>query len=281
MLTGYFNCYKEFSIQYYKNIKRILLPYLIISVLTWLVLSTDHSVMTLILGTLGFKIIGYAWFVEMFIGLYLIVPFLNMIVEKVFSSNNKKMIYGLFAVLIFMTSLPPLVDRGEYRLVPNYWMACFPVLLYFTGAYIRHFKPVIKRKMLAIIIICVIYLQFPIINYLKLSVLGGGSLSNPLGPYYAIPGYVAMTLIFVLLYQIRMESTFVRKCVTAVSLASYEMFLFSYLCDRLIYPWFLNRFYVDQPSFLLWFVPIIFIVLLSSYLLSMLYKHSIAVFEKH
>lgn len=44
MLTGYFNCQKEFSAKYYKNIKRVLLPYVVISILTWIVLSANHSI---------------------------------------------------------------------------------------------------------------------------------------------------------------------------------------------------------------------------------------------
>ncbi|EIC71970.1 acyltransferase family protein [Bacteroides sp. D2] len=180
MLTGYFNCKKEFSSKYYSNIKRVLIPYAIISVLTWAVLSTNHSIKELILATLGYKIIGYAWYVEMFIGLYLCVPFLNMVVEKVFNSDDKKLIYGLFVVLIFMTSLPPLVDRGEFRIVPNYWQMCFPILLYFTGAYIRSFQPAIRHKVLIALVICVIYLQYPIVNYLKIGIIGGGESAEPI-----------------------------------------------------------------------------------------------------
>ena len=174
MLSGYFNCTKDFSVQYYKNIKRILLPYLFISVLTWAVLSADHSVAALVFGAIGFKTIGYAWFVEMFIGLYLIVPFLNIVIKHVFTSNNKNMLYGLFAVLIFMTSLPPLVDRGTYRIVPDYWMSCFPVLLYITGAYIRYYQPAIVHKVWAVIVISSIYLLYPLINYMNVTILGGG-----------------------------------------------------------------------------------------------------------
>lgn len=165
MLTRYFNCKKEFSVQYYKNIKRILIPYVVISVITWAILSCSHSLEELIFGTLGYTTIGYAWYVEMFIGLYLCIPFLNIVVEKVFTSENRRMIIGLFVILIFMTSLPPLIDRGDYRFVPNYWQACFPVLLYFTGAYIRYFQPVIERKLLAILATAFIYLQYHISNW--------------------------------------------------------------------------------------------------------------------
>lgn len=268
MLTGYFNCRKEFSVKYYKNIKRVLLPYVVISILTWAVLSSDHSIKELFFGTLGYKTIGYAWYVEMFIGLYLCVPFLNIVVEKVFNSGNRKLIYGFFLVLIFMTSLPPLVDRGEYRIIPNYWQMCFPVLLYFTGAYIRYFQPVIKPKVWAVLTIGLIYLQYPIVNYLKIKLIGGGGMPNLLGPYYAFPGYVAMTLLFVLLYKVKINSPIFCRVVTSVSLMSYEMFLFSYLCDRLIYLHVIEWVYIDQNSFIVWFVPITFSVLIVSYILA-------------
>lgn len=173
MLSGYFNCRKEFSVKYYKNIKRILVPYVVISILTWGTLSVNHSIKHLVLGTLGYNIIGYAWYVEMFIGLYLCIPFINIVLEKVYSSGNRNMIYVFFIILIFMTSLPPLVDRGNIRIVPNYWQMCFPVLLYATGAYIRYFQVRIKHRAFAVVSICAIYLQYPIINYLKVSLIGG------------------------------------------------------------------------------------------------------------
>lgn len=280
MLTGYFNCKKEFSFQYYKNIKRILVPYLIISVITWGVLSTSHSVVELVLGTLGYKIIGYAWYVEMFIGLYLSVPFLNMIVEKVFTSNDKKMIYGLYGILIFMTSLPPLVDRGEYRLIPNYWQMCFPVLLHFTGAYIRYFQPIINRKVLAWSAIAGIYFLYPVADCLKQSMVGGGNFANPFGPYYALPGYIAMTMLFILLYKVDIRSAFFKKIVTNVSLLSYEMFLFSYLCDKLIYRWVMDNYYTNQSEFTIWFLPITVSVLVFSYILSYMYNNVGSLFKK-
>lgn len=279
MLTGYFNCKKEFSAQYYKGIKRILIPYVVISVTTWLMLSENHSIKELILGTLGYRIIGYAWYVEMFIGLYLCIPFLNMIVKNVFASGNKRTIIGLFGVLVFMTSLPPLIDRGNYRMVPDYWQACFPVLLYFTGAYIRYFQPEIKRKTVATLAIVLIYLQHPISNWLYVNIVGGG-IVNAFGPYYAIPGYVAITLLFVLLYKVHIENFMLKSVITNISIVSYEMFLFSYLCDRLIYPYVMEYYYTTQSDFTILFIPITLTVLVLSYFLAFVYNKIVVLFEK-
>lgn len=281
MLTGYFNCFKKITISYYKNIAKVLVPYFSISFVTWIVLSKSHSVMELILGTLGFKIIGYAWYVEMFIGLYLIIPFLNIVLEHVFNAGDKRIMYAMFAILVCMTSLPALVNRGDYRLVPNYWTSSFPVLIYAIGAYIRVYKPIIKRKILATIVICIIYFQYPILNYCgNVFFSVGANLPNILGPYYAVPGCLAMTLLFILIYQYKLSNITLRRFVTRISLVSYEMYLFSYLCDRIIYPYFMEHYYINQSSFLIWFVPITLVVLVSSYMLSAVYKHFITIFKK-
>ena len=182
------------------------------------------------------------------------------------------MIYTLFAVLIFMTALPTWIDRKDIKIVPDFWRMCFPVLLYITGAYIRYFQPTIKHRWLSILIICAIYLQFPILNYLKVAFIGGDEFANLLGVYYALPNYIAMTLVFLHLYKLNIRNHTVSGVVTKISLASYEMYLFSYMCDRLIYPVVMNRFYTDQSSFTVWFLPITLTVVVMSYILSTLYR---------
>lgn len=143
MLTGFLNTRKALSKDYYKGIKRVLVPYLIISVVTWAVLSVDHSVKELVLGILGFKAVGYAWYVEMYIGLFLLIPFLNMVLRQVFDNGQTKY---LLLTALFMTALPPLLNRGDTHLVPGFWMMTFPITFYVIAAAIREYKPHLKRK---------------------------------------------------------------------------------------------------------------------------------------
>lgn len=142
MLTGFLCCRKALSTNYYKGIKKAIIPYLIISIVTWLVLS-DHSLKGLALGVLGFKTVGYAWYVEMYIGLFLLIPFLNMALRQVFDNGQTKY---LLLTALFLTALPPLLNRGDIKLVPGFWTMTFPATYYIIGAIIREYQPHLKRK---------------------------------------------------------------------------------------------------------------------------------------
>ncbi|RGV64977.1 hypothetical protein DWW05_20830 [Bacteroides thetaiotaomicron] len=138
----------------------------------------------------------------------------------------------------------------------------------------------IKRKVLATWAICAIYLQYPLINWIKINIVcNEGNLPNLFGPYYALPGYIAMTLLFVVLYKVELRLRPIEKVVTSVSLASYEMFLFSYLCDQLIYPLVMERFYTNQNSFIVWFIPVTLTILITSYILASIYRRVMGQFE--
>ena len=145
----------------------------------------------------------------------------------------------------------------------------FPCATVFYGSIIWYFQPVIKRKVLATWAICI-----------KINIVcNEGNLPNLFGPYYALPGYIAMTLLFVVLYKVELRLRPIEKVVTSVSLASYEMFLFSYLCDQLIYPLVMERFYTNQNSFIVWFIPVTLTILITSYILASIYRRVMGQFE--
>jgi len=81
MLTGYLNCRKKLEFSYYSRLQRVIVDYLFISIITYFVLnySSGYSAGALIKGILSFHTINYAWYVEMYIGLFLLIPFLNVL----------------------------------------------------------------------------------------------------------------------------------------------------------------------------------------------------------
>ncbi len=168
MLSGYLCCTKKFSLTYYKGIARVLIAYLIISLITWCVLSPSHSLSELVWGVLGFKTIGYAWYIEMYIGLFLLIPFINMIVEKVHESNNRQMLWVLIATMLLLTAIPTMVSRGGHVIVSRYWEMNFPVTFYLVGAYIRLYQPRLSWKWWPAVFV------IPAINLISSELMGGG-----------------------------------------------------------------------------------------------------------
>lgn len=256
MLSGYLCCKKEFSLGYYKGLKRILVPYLVISLITWGVLSSDYSLVELLKGVFGFKIIGYAWYIEMYLGLFLLMPFVNIVIRVVYESNDKYLLWALIATSILLTSLPTIVSRQGNVFLSRYWEMNFPITFYLIGAYIKIFQPQLSWKYL---LPAIFILSFDLI----ISVLFGGELLNFTGAYYGLVNMAAVYILFVLFYQIK--TTPCRTVITSISMCSLEMYLFSFVIDKTLYPVIIGCFYTTQSEFLFWFVPITCCLLILDY----------------
>ena len=273
LLTGFLCSGKTLSRNYYKGIKKTLIPYLIISLITWAVLS-NHSLKGLLLGVLGFKTIGYAWYVEMYFGLFLLIPFLNMVLRQVFDSGRTKY---LILTALFLTALPPLLNRGDIKLMPGFWMMTFPVTYYIIGATIREYQPHLKKKGLWLLGAMALYAVAPVSEYVTLKWCGVKiSLS---ASYYSLINTAAASIVFMLLYDVQKVPLWFVKTATFISSLTYEMFLFSYMFDRLVYPFFMERFYTTQSEFIIWFVPIVLTVFTFSLIAAWLYKLFSKVFD--
>lgn len=265
MLSGYFCCTKEFSLKYYKGITKVLYSYIFVSIVTWGILSAGHSPVELLLGVLGYKTIGYAWYIEMYIGLFLLIPLINIVLAKIF--ENKCQAQIMLLILAFLFSFPTAIDRGQYKLVPAYWLSGFPVLCYCMGAYIRHFQPTLRRRYLAISIAFVISAISPCFSLCYNTLTGGDkTYFSVFGAYYSIPYLIMDFLLFLSLYKTERLPKQIEAPITSIALSSLEIFLFSYMFDQLLYPLVMQRFYVDQSSFLIWFAPMVLIILFLSWL---------------
>ena len=141
MLTGYLNCRKKLERGYYPKIGRVLLDYLVISVITYLVLEfhNGYSLKDLLKGIFSFHTINYAWYIEMYIGLFLLIPFLNILWKELCETHNATGPVCLIGTLILLSSLPDFTNRYGFYLLPAYWNKLWILVYYCAGAYIRTF----------------------------------------------------------------------------------------------------------------------------------------------
>ena len=146
MLTGYLNCNKTPTKQYYIGMVRVLVAYLVFSIITILFrkyyLAEDLDLLRWIKRIFNYSAIPYAWYIEMWIGLAMLAPFLNYMYKGIPTRNQKLLLLGsLFA----MTSLPDLFNRYGLYLVPAYFSkAAYPLMFYFIGCFIREYQPLVK-----------------------------------------------------------------------------------------------------------------------------------------
>ena len=146
ILTGYLNINKTPTAKYYKGMVRVLVAYLFFSIVTIAFrkyyLGEELSIVQWILKIFNYSAIPYAWYIEMWIGLALLTPFLNYLYHAIPSVRQKLL---LIVTLFVMTALPDLCNRYGIYLMPGYFaQACYPLMFYFMGTFIREYQPTIK-----------------------------------------------------------------------------------------------------------------------------------------
>ena len=140
LLTGYLKCEKPFSKSYYRS----LLPILVGYGLTCLV---SFPIRHFLQGEqksfyqwfeLAVTFGNYAWYIEMYIGLLLISPFINLALGQL---KGPKQLYWAAGTMFVISALPSVT---AINLIPDYWTSLYPVTYYVIGAVIRKLQPQLK-----------------------------------------------------------------------------------------------------------------------------------------
>ena len=264
LLTGYLNTKKEIVPRYYKGCVRILGSYLLFSVATiafrHYYLGEEKSIVDWGHQILSFSAIPYAWYIEMWIGLFLLTPFLNILYRNIPSKGQKQI---LLLSLYLLTALPDLFNRYGMHLVPGYWAICYPLFFYFAGSYIKEYQPTLAtwKAWGAILAICLIN---PVFNLLfihdhSMIQVAGGTTGVFSGPMYI--------LFFLICYRWNTNSHIIRTALESISKLSLDIFLCCYIFDALWYPLFQQwTGYATPAEAGPWFLVIVPTLFLSSYL---------------
>lgn len=251
MLTGYLCCDRKIEKSGWRGWKKVMLSYLLFSILMALVRifyeGEKLGVGDVVKGMLSFSLIPYAWYVEMWIGLFLMAPFINHFFQSL--PSRKVQLLAIF-VLAIVTLPSDLTNRYGLYILPQYWNAMYPIVLYMAGCYVRQYKPKLSKPRLSIILLIVIF-SSPIINlyviyptYLHL--LGGR------GGVFSVFMAVGAFLLF---YDMKLKGA-AASFVRIWALCSFDIFLSSAIFDRLLYPEWMSRYFSDQSQFGL-FLPLV------------------------
>ncbi len=133
ILTGYLKSSKKLEKGYYRSLAPILMGYFLTCVFSFpirhFLLDEKLTVAQWIEKMVTFA--NYGWYVEMYIGLFLIAPFINMALD---SSKTPKQLHAFALTMVFLTALPSIT---ALNFIPDYWNALYPVTYYVLGAVIR------------------------------------------------------------------------------------------------------------------------------------------------
>ena len=277
LLTGYLMRKQQLCLAYYAKIRKTLIIYLLASAACIIFrLLHEKEKWDILWGYLSFKGAPYAWYIEMYIGLFLLIPFLNLAYNGVKTKKGK---LALIATLLILTSLPAVLNvynfsaegwwsspsvSGTYqKLVPAWWTGIYPLTYYFIGAYISEFQVKLNRKLNLGLIVLFAGLT-GLYNYWRSA--GGKFVTGSWGSYHSLFVAVNATLLFLFLIHkdYSKRPAVYKKALHLVSDLTLGAYLISFIFDKLFYP-ILAKHVPDVPSKLPWYLLIVPAVFVCSY----------------
>ena len=231
MSTGFLQIDKEikFNLTYIKKLKYIIIPYLVVSCFTILInvffLNKTVNIPSMLFGITGN---GYAWYVGMYLGLYMLIPFLNVGWNNL-DKNGKR---TLLVILFCLTSLPHLFNiKATY--LPSYFTQLYPTFYYFLGGYIKQYEP---HKNIKKSLFIITYFVSALLYTLFLLFVNYGNALNTIDAYfddYKIPFIVICSIsVFCILLKINIKH---KNTLSQTSILSFSAYLFSWIPDNFLF----------------------------------------------
>lgn len=264
LLTGYLMNCKILQKGYYKGIYHTLETYIIVSIIVLLFkyyYMKNIDIKNGFFSILGVNANGYAWYVEMYIGLFLLIPFLNIIWNGL---HTKKEHVTLIITLMICTTFPTVFTMFHFfegkSVFPDWWVSLYPIMYYYVGAYIKKYSLTrISPKVLLGLLSCTI-ISFGIINFFISH--GGHFLEGEYNKWYGFQNVINSILLFLAILNIKLDRlpVIIKKVIIKISQISFGIYLISYIFDNMFYPIF--NISVSNAKIKLWgffiMVPLVF-----------------------
>jgi len=291
LVTGYLMGTKKIEIEkkHYKKVIPILITVFFISFIVVILrryyFKDPGSLLSRLASIVSFNAaVNFYWYIEMYLGLFLIIPFINILYQNI----NKKNKQYLIIILLILTHNSFLTAGIPFRnkllvVLGDYWFDFYPITFYFIGAYIAEFKPKIKKSILllaGLLVMAITNLLHIFISYsleTKLPV-------NSVVKHNSLLIAVISVIVFLLLYDLIIKNKKIEKIVVKLSNLTLEIYLFSYIIERLVYPYFIENYFVNQSKFTIYILlttPIIYILsVIASLLKEFIFKIGTQIFNK-
>ena len=238
ILTGYLQGGKDIepSKKYYLRLLKIIIPYSVITLIVWVFGVTlrlePYINSNLITSLFGFERNGYSWYVAMYIGLYLLIPYLN---KLYMSLETKRKRLGLIISLLVVIAVPSIMNNF-IQLAPSYWMIpLYPILYYYAGSYIRDYPPKAGKLISTLISLSCIGITgaFTIAK----NTFGETIKWGPIDEYYGLFVFVEAVAVFNFFLHINTSKTskITRKIFATLSDSVFCAYLISVVTDLSIY----------------------------------------------
>lgn len=233
ILSGFVMNQKKFSLSYYLGILKTITIYVLASVFCLIYASINNpiSFKDAILKIFNFSGAPYSWYIEMYLGLFFLVPFLNLAYHGL---TNKKQKQILLLIMIFMTALPSVLNV-RVKILPSWWNSIYPISYYYIGAYLSEYPQKIKTRYLLLLLVPYVALMGSY-NYIKsynqLFVWGSWTY------WQSILNVITTTLIFLIIKNLNYQNwnLHIKAIIKYISSLTLGAYLLSWIADQVCYP---------------------------------------------
>lgn len=247
LLTGYLTADRTATWAYYRKLVDTLGVYILASLccVAYKLYSGSESFRfyRLVNDIMSYCAAPYGWYVEMYIGLFLMCPFLNAGYQALESKKKKQC---FLAVLLLLTALPGAINvyrpwlswfrnpgssEDYLQILPDYWTRLYPFLYYFIGSYIREYGvAILPRKALLASIALMLFQGF----YNIWRCYGNSFVWGPWQDHGSLFVVVQSVLFFVMILNLDLSrlSERVRKNLSLLSGLCFGAYLVSYIFDN-------------------------------------------------
>lgn len=156
IMTGFLMNKKQLSVKYYSGLKPTLGAYFYASIICYIYNCLHGDVPMSIFGftkdLFNFSAAKYSWYIEMYIGLFMLIPFLNIIWNSLPSKKHRLALVGTFCFLVMAPQSlnifafgvegwwkQPSMSNAFVNIFPDYWLDIYPIMYYFIGCYIKEY----------------------------------------------------------------------------------------------------------------------------------------------
>ena len=310
ILSGYLMNQKKPEKSYYKRIGKVLYVYLMASLFCeygfFVMFDLFKRILKLDMGVqrvpgirkfvedlLGFHAAPYSWYIEMYIGLFLLIPFLNVLYNHLETKRHKQiLILSIVAVSILPTFVnyfnfssiewwkhpSAVMENGQryqtIKILPNWWENLYPLAYYFIGCYIKEYGIKIKRWTNILLIFAALALSGT--NALW-RFRGACFESLPWNNWWSLPVFLYSVLIFIFLINLDLTKIpfFIKRVLFVISELSLGIFLVSNVFDRIFYNALIVKVHIMPKRLEYYFVvaPAVFVCSgIIAYLINLIYK---------
>lgn len=222
-----------------------------------------------------FSFSHYAWYVNLYIGLYMLIPFLNAGFNSLTSRKNQVVVLG---ILVLFTIVPPtlsLLNNNEQNfmilphIIPDYWKGLWPITYYLLGAFLASSK---KKSSFKELVFVIFILDI-------LSVFGLAAISETTFgiEYGVLPVFLLSSLIFysVIHLKVSIKNEWLKRVVLFISKNTLPIYLLSVIGDYYWYPKMVEKWGDFTNNFLRFPLIVIFLLIqaiLMTFILNTLLK---------